>query len=104
MEVTIEKKTNKYYKNTIKTVLSLAIMFFVFIITGSSLIAAVLGTTVLKVGEVLKVIYDAYRAGRSISAAVSAVMGPGAAAGFLISVLVGYGISVVMNSPGLKSY
>ncbi|MCH4259989.1 MAG: hypothetical protein LKF87_13785 [Clostridium tyrobutyricum] len=100
----IKHKNLKFYKTISKIALLLGIMLFVFFITHSTLIASILGTSVLKVGEILAVVYRAYRAGASIRAAVTAALGPGAAVGFLVSILVGYGISAVMGSPTLQSY
>lgn len=106
MEVLLSMKENKkvMVKNFVETASTLGVMALLISVTGSTLIASVLGTTTLKVAQVLRVAYKAYKAGSGIRAAIAGVMGPGAAVGFLVSVVVGYGFSAILDSPGLQSY
>lgn len=91
-------------ESLLKGTFTLSVIGILFALTGSSLIASVLGTSAAKVGQVLTIAYRAYKAGSSIRTAISAAMGPGAAIGFLVSVVAGYGFSAILGSPGFKSW
>ncbi|AJA49820.1 hypothetical protein CPAST_c37820 [Clostridium pasteurianum DSM 525 = ATCC 6013] len=106
MELSIVKNSLKTsnLKEFGKIALSVLIIGLAVSITGSALIGSVLGVSATKVLEIAWTVYRAYRAGSSIAAAVGAIFGPGYAAWFLAQIFISYGISVVLNSPGLRSY
>ncbi|MDS1005227.1 hypothetical protein P9J83_17320 [Clostridium sporogenes] len=88
----------------LSTIVNLSVMCAVTTLTGSMLIGAVMGASASQVLSILNAVYRAYKTGASISNAVAAVCGPGAAAMFLVNILISYGISYALNSPGLQSY
>jgi hypothetical protein len=82
------------------SVLSIIIFYSLF---HSVLLASSLGVSVTKAGEIARMAYRAYKAGKSISEAVSVVTGPGAIVDIAVQILLGWGVSHVLGSHWLKA-
>lgn len=79
-------------------IMRVSIIAIVAVICNSIMLGSVLGVSAATAARIIAAAYKAYKAGKSIKTAISAVTGPGALVWLAVDFLIGVGINKAMDS------